>query len=211
MEAVLELYEKDYDPYHPVVCLDEKSKQLHLEVRESQGVKPGQVQRIDYEYSRNGTVNIFVIFEPLAGFRHLIVTQRRTAQDYARVLQWLVDQCYPEAEWIELVQDNLNIHCLASLYATFPPAQARRIARKLRFTYTPKHASWLNMAEIELSVFERNCLGRRIGDVNCLEAQVAALEAERNKCGAKVNWQFTNVKAREKLQRLYPIYQSNLD
>jgi hypothetical protein len=211
MEAVLDLYEKEYDPYHPVICLDEKLKQLLAEVRKGQPVQPGQAERIDYEYERRGTANLFIIFEPLAGFRHLIVTERRTALDYAMVLKWLVDEGYPEAEWIELVEDNLNTHSAASLYETFPPEEARRLARKLRFTYTPKHASWLNMAEIELSVFERNCLGRRIGDIETLKQQVAALEAERNAKGAKVNWQFTNIKARQKLGHLYPSYQSNLD
>ncbi len=147
------------------------------------------------------------MLEPLAGFRHLLVTHRRTAVDYARVLKWLVDEGYAEAEWIEVVQDNLNTHNLASLYEAYPPEEARRLARKLRFTYTPKHASWLNMAEIELSVFERNCLGRRIGDIETLERQVAALEAERNAAGAKVKWQFTNVKAREKMGHQYPTYQ----
>ena len=211
MEGVLDLYEKEYDPDSPVICLDEKVKQLLAEVRQSQPPQPGQVARIDYEYERRGTANLFILFEPLAGFRHLIVTERRTARDYAEVLKWLVDEGYPEAEWLELVQDNLNTHCLGSLYEAFAPQEARRIARKLRFTYTPKHASWLNMAEIELSVFQRNCLGRRIGDIETLQRQVSALEAERNGKGARVNWQFTNVKARQKLGHLYPSYQSILD
>ena len=211
MEAVLELYEKPYDPYHPVVCLDEKNKQLLGNLRPDLPVQPGQPQRIDSEYVRNGTANLFVILEPLVGFRHLKVTERRTALDYAQVLAWLVDECYPEADYIELVQDNLNTHNLASLYEAFPPEEARRIGRKIRITYTPKHASWLNMAEIELSVFERNCLGLRIGDVETLKQQVAALEDERNARGAKVNWQFTNAKARQKLQNRYPTYQSILD
>jgi len=211
MEGVLELYEKEYDPYHPVVCLDEKVKQLLADVRAGRLAQAGQVERIDYEYERKGTANLFIIFEPMAGFRHLIVTERRTALDYAGVLKWLVDEGYPEAEWLELVQDNLNTHCLASLYEAYEPEEARRIARKLRFTYTPKHASWLNMAEIELSVFQRNCLGRRIGDMQTLQRQVAALENERNAKGAKVHWQFTNAKARQKLGHLYPTYQSNLD
>ena len=211
MEAVLELYEKPYDPYHPVVCLDEKNKQLLGNLRPDLRVQPGQPHRIDSEYVRNGTANLFVILEPLVGFRHLKVTERRTALDYAQVLAWLVDECYPEADYIELVQDNLNTHNLASLYEAFPPEEARRIGRKIRITYTPKHASWLNMAEIELSVFERNCLGLRIGDVETLKQQVAALEDERNARGAKVNWQFTNAKARQKLQNRYPTYQSILD
>lgn len=211
MEAVLDLYEKEYDPYHPVICLDEKLKQLLAEVRKGQPVQPGQAERIDFEYEHRGTANLFIIFEPLAGFRHLLVTARRTARDYGEVLKWLVDEGYPEAEWIEVIQDNLNTHCLGSLYEAFAPEEARRLARKLRFTYTPKHASWLNMAEIELSVFQRNCLGRRIGDMETLHRQVDALAAERNATGAKVNWQFTNVKARQKLGHLYPSYQSNLD
>lgn len=208
---MLDLYEKEYDPYHPVICLDEKLKQLLAEVRQGQPVQPGQAERIDYEYARRGTANLFIIFEPLAGFRHMIVTQRRTARDYAAVLKWLVDEGYPEAEWIFLIDDNLNTHGAASLYEAYPPEEARRIARKLRFTHTPKHASWLNMAEIELSVFERNCLGRRIGDIESLQRQVAALAAERNAKGARVKWQFTNVKARLKLAHLYPTYQSILD
>lgn len=211
MEAVLELYEKPYDPYHPVVCLDEKNKQLLGNLRPDLPVQPGQPHRIDNEYVRNGTANLFVILEPLVGFRHLKVTERRTALDYAQVLAWLVEEGYPEADYIELVQDNLNTHNLASLYEAFPPEEARRIGRKIRITYTPKHASWLNMAEIELSVFERNCLGLRIGDVETLKQQVAALEDERNARGAKVNWQFTNAKARQKLQNRYPTYQSILD
>lgn len=211
MEGVLELYEKEYDPYHPVICLDEKLKQLLCEVRKGQPVQSGQAERIDYEYERKGTANLFIILEPLAGFRHLIVTQRRTARDYAAVLKWLVEEGYPEAEWIELIDDNLNTHGPASLYEAYPPQEARRIARQLRFTHTPKHASWLNMAEIELSVFERNCLGRRIGDIETLQRQVTALETERNATGARVNWQFTNSKARQKLGHLYPSYQSILD
>jgi hypothetical protein len=211
MEGVLDLYEKDYDPYHPVVCLDEKVKQLLAEVRPPQPVRPGMAERIDYEYERKGTANLFIIFEPLAGLRHLIVTERRTALDFATVLKWLVDEGYPESEWIELILDNLNTHTAASLYEAYPPQEARRIARKLRFTYTPKHASWLNMAEIELSIFQRNCLGRRIGDRQSLEGQVGALEAGRNEAGARVKWQFTNLKARLKLGHLYPSYQLNLD
>ena len=211
MEGVLDRYERDYDPYHPVICLDEKVKQLLAEVRPPQGVRPGLAERIDYEYERKGTANLFIIFEPLAGFRHLIVTERRTALDCASVFKWLVDEGYPEAEWVEVVLDNLNVHCLASLYEAYPPEEALRIARKLRFTYTPKHASWLNMAEIELSIFQRNCLGRRIGDLETLREQVGALEAARNATGARVKWQFTNIKARQKLGHLYPTYQSNLD
>lgn len=211
METVLQIYEKPYDPYHPVVCLDEKNKQLHTTLRPDLPVQPGKPRRIDNEYVRNGTANLFVILEPLVGLRHLIVTERRTALDYAQVVRWLVDECYPEADYIELVQDNLNTHCQAALYDAFPPEEALRLGQKVRMTYTPKHASWLNMAEIELSVFERNCLGQKIGDIETLKQQVAALEQERNARSAKVNWQFTNAKARNKLQHRYPTYHSILD
>ena len=204
MEDVLELYEKEYDPAHPVVCLDEKSQQLIANTRPSLPVQSGQVCREDHEYLRNGTLNLFVMVEPKGGYRHVIVTERRTDQDYAECLKWLVDEGYPKAEYIEVVQDNLNTHKAASLYETFAPEEARRIMRKLRFHFTPKHASWLNMAEIEIGVFEQSCLKQRLADKATLVRQVNALEAERNHRQATINWQFTNVVAREKLQRLYP-------
>ena len=205
MEEVLELYEMDYDPLHPKVCLDEKSKQLLAQTRLNLPVAPGQVEREDYEYQRNGTVNLFVMVEPKGGYRHVIVTERRTDQDYAHSIKWLVDEGYPEAEYVDVIQDNLNTHKPASLYETFSPQEARRILRKVRFHFTPKHASWLNMAEIEIGVFEQLCLRRRIGDKSTLIRQVAAIEAERNLKGAMIHWQFTNVMARAKLQRLYPV------
>ncbi len=204
MEEVLELYEQPYDPLHPQVCFDEKSKQLLTDCRESLPVRPGQAARQDYEYQRHGTVNLFMMVEPKGGKRHVIVTDRRTDQDYARCLKWLVDEGYPEAEYIDLIQDNLNIHKAASLYETFEAAEARRIMRKLRFHFTPKHASWLNMAEIEIGVFDRQCLNQRLGDKSSLEKQVQALEEERNRTGATIKWQFTNEIARDKLHRLYP-------
>ena len=205
MEEVLELYQMEYDPLHPKVCFDEKSKQLLQQTREPLPVKSGQVARENHEYKRNGTVNLFVMVEPKGGYRHLIVTDRRTDQDYARCIKWLVDEGYPEADYIDLIQDNLNTHKAASLYETFEPAEARRILRKVHFHFTPKHASWLNMAEIEIGVFEHQCLKARIGDKASLIKQVQALETERNQKEAKIKWQFTNVLARAKLQRLYPL------
>lgn len=204
MEDVLELYEEPLDPARPIVCLDEKSKELHQEVRAALPVQKGKAQREDYEYIRNGTANLFVLVEPKAGFRHVAVTQRRTAIDYAKFIKWLVDEAYPNSEIIRVVQDNLNTHKPASLYEVFEPAEARRLLRKLEFHYTPKHASWLNMAEIEISVFERQCLNRRLGDEPTLIKEVAALEAERNESRATINWQFNCEKARTKLHRLYP-------
>ncbi|MCC6763493.1 MAG: transposase, partial [Deltaproteobacteria bacterium] len=162
----------------------------------------------DYEYERNGTANLFMLFEPLAGQRHVEVTARRTAQDYARVVQALVDVRYPTATTIVLVQDNLNTHGPASLYAAFPPTEARRLLAKLEFHYTPKHGSWLNMAETELSVLSRQCLRRRIPEAGILATEVAAWETARNTTKGKVRWQFTTADARIKLQRLYPVIQS---
>jgi hypothetical protein len=205
MEAILELYEKEYDPAHPQVCLDEKSKQLLGQTRAPVGVQPGQAAREDYEYQRNGTVNLFVMVEPKAGYRHVLVTERRTDQDYAQAIKWLVDEGYPEAEYIDVVQDNLNTHKAASLYETFEPPEARRILRKVRFHFTPKHASWLNMAEIEIGAFETECLKQRIGNKAELIKQVTAVEASRNARKATIKWQFTNVMARSKLHRLYPV------
>lgn len=204
MEDVLELYEEPYDQARPVVCLDEKSKELHEEVRPPLPPAPGKAARQDYEYKRNGTANLFVMIEPLAGYRHVQVTQRRTSVDYARFIKWLVDEAYPNCAIIRVVQDNLNTHKPAALYQTFPPSEARRLLRKLEFHYTPKHASWLNMAEIEISVFERQCLSQRMGDQQTLSGQVAALEVERNAKKARINWQFNCDKARIKLHRLYP-------
>lgn len=206
MEDVLELYEQPYNPKEPVVCFDETSKQLVLEITVPLPMQPGQVLRYDYEYERNGAVNLFLFFEPLASWRHLAVTEQRTKADFAQQMLWLVDVAYPQADCIHLVLDNLNTHTAVALYENFSPQEARRILRKLRFHYTPKHASWLNMAEIEFSVFSRACLQQRIADKATLEKQVLALELERNQKAATVNWQFTCEDARIKLKRLYPSF-----
>lgn len=204
MEDVLDLYEEPYDERRPKVNFDETSKQLIEEVRQSLPQKPGQAQRIDYEYKRNGTRNLFMMCEPQAGWRHIDVTQRRTKRDFAYQMKWLVDERYPEAEVIRIVMDNLNTHKWASLYEAFEPQEARRILRKLEFHYTPKHASWLNMAEIELSVLMRQCLDRRIPDEETLRREISAYEERRNETRASIDWQFTCKQARIKLHRLYP-------
>ena len=204
MEDVLDVYERPYDPHRPVVCFDETSKQLIQETRLPIPAVPGHRERYDYEYKRNGTRNLFMFFEPLRGWRHLEVTERRTAVDFAHQMKWLVDRVYPHAEVICVVLDNLNTHSIASLYKAFEPPEARRIARRLEFHHTPKHGSWLDMAEIEFSVFARQCLDRRIPDELTLKRECAALELERNIVHASVNWQFTSRDARTKLQNLYP-------
>jgi hypothetical protein len=206
MEDVLDVYEMPYDPAFPTVCFDEKPKQLIGETRVPRAPKPGQVARYDYEYERNGTCNLFMFFEPLRAWRHVKITDRRTANDWAYAMKDLVDVHFPDAVRIRVVLDNLNTHTIAALYKTFAPAEARRIARKLEFHNTPKHGSWLNMAEIELSVFGRECLNRRIPDVETLQREVAALEAERNTGQSTVHWRFTTDDARIKLYRLYPSY-----
>lgn len=205
MEEVLDVYQEVYDPQHPVVCFDEMSKQLIAETRQPLPSQPGQVERYDTEYQRNGTRNLFMFFEPLAGFRHVQVTAQRTIPDFAECMRVLVDELYPDAQRIRLVLDNLNTHKPASLYASFPPEQANRILKRLEFHYTPKHGSWLNMAEIEFSVFSRQCLDRRIPDEATLKTQIAALEVERNTTSATVQWRFTSSDARLKLKRLYPV------
>jgi hypothetical protein len=204
MEDVLSLYEMPYDADYPQVCLDEKLVTLHADVVEPLGVQPGQAERIDYEYERLGTANLFVMVEPLAGYRHVEVTDRRTAADYACQLQWLADVCYPHAKKIRLVQDNLNTHRLANLYLVFPPAEAFRLSQRFELHYTPKHGSWLNMAEIEIGIFERSCLKRRVPSLDALRQRIAALEAERNAAYATIDWRFTSIDARAKLARLYP-------
>jgi DDE superfamily endonuclease len=207
MEDVLVLYEMPYDARYPTVCLDEKPVVLHAEVRESQPPVPGpqgHPERRDYEYERHGTANLFVMVEPLAGWRHVAVTAQRTKQDYAECLRYLVEERYRDAEKVYLVQDNLNTHTAGALYETFPPQQAREILDRLDFHPTPKHGSWLNQAEIEISVFERGCLSRPVGDRETLERRVATLEAERNEECATIDWQFTVRQARVKLKRLYP-------
>jgi len=204
MEDVLDLYAEPYDPKRPVVCFDETSKQLVAEKRSPIPAKSGRRERFDYEYQRNGTRNLFLFCQPLAGWRHLAVTERRTMKDFAHQMKWLVDEAYPEADKIRVVLDNLNTHRPASLYETFEPKEARRIRKRLEFHHTPKHGSWLNMAEIEFSVFSKQCLARRIGDEEMLKREIAALEAERNQAQATINWRFTTVGARVKLQHLYP-------
>jgi transposase len=204
MEDVLDLYEAPYDAKRPKVNFDETSKQLIEEVRQPLPAKPGQVECFDYEYQRNGTRNLFMMCEPQAGWRHIEVTKQRTMQDFAQQMKWLVDEKYPEAEVIRIVMDNLNTHKPASLYEAFEPAEARRILKKLEFHYTPKHGSWLNMAEIELSVLSRQCLDRRIADEETLKREIKVYEAKRNEIQASIDWQFTSKDARIKLHRLYP-------
>ncbi len=204
MEDVLDLYEEPYDPKCPVVCFDEMPYQMVAETRTPVAAKPGRVVRYDYEYERRGMVNIFAFFEPKAGWRHLDVTERRTAVDFAYAMRRLAEEHYPEAEKVRVVLDNLNTHTPASLYKAFEPGEARRILRRLEFHHTPKHASWLNQVEIELSALSRQCLSRRIPDESTLKKESGAWESERNKQEATVSWRFTAPDAREKLKRLYP-------
>jgi hypothetical protein len=204
MEDVLEVYAEPYDPKRPKVNFDETSKQLITETRQPLPTQPGQPQRFDYEYERNGTRNLFLFVEPQAGERHVHVTEQRTKVDFAHAMHWLVAICSPEAEVIRVVLDNLNTHKIASLYAAFEPAEARRIARKLEFHYTPQHGSWLNMAEIELSVLQQQCLDRRIPDEDTLKREIAAWEHQRNAEQATIDWRFSVTDARKKLERLYP-------
>ena len=205
MEEVLDLYHQEYNPERPVVCFDETSRQLAGDVRPPIRAAPGRVERYDTEYQRNGTRSRFMICEPKGGWRHVEVTGRRTAVDFAHQMKWLVDSAYPDAEVIRLVLDNLNTHKPGSLYEAFEPSEARRIAKRLEFHYTPTHGSWLNLAEIELSVFSRQCLDRRIGDEASLRREVAALERERNEAAAIIDWRFSTQDARSKLKHVYPI------
>jgi hypothetical protein len=207
MEDVLEVYHRPYDEKRPLVCIDEASKQLVGEVIQPLPAQPGQPGRYDYEYVRNGTANLFMVSEPLLGWRAVQVTDRRTAKDFAEVLRWLVEEVHAEADKVVLVTDNLNTHKTASLYEAFPPEQARRIAERIEWHYTPKHGSWLDMAEIELSVLSRQCLDRRIGTREELEAAVGAWESERNERAVETRWRFTTADARIKLHRLYPVLQ----
>jgi transposase len=207
MEDVLEVYQRPYDPVRPVVCLDEQSKQLIQETRTPIPAAPGRPERTDYEYERNGTANLFMLFEPLGGWRHVKVTERRTRSDFAEVIRELVDAHYPDADRIVLVMDNLNTHKAASLYEAFAPAEARRLIEKLEIHYTPKHGSWLDMAETELSILTKQCLDRRIPDMPTLTRETAAWEERRNTEEATIHWQFTTDKARIKLKRLYPSFQ----
>ena len=205
MEDVLDLYAEPYDPERPVVCFDETSTQMLADARPPIPAAPGQPRREDYEYRREGTRNLFLACEPLAGWRHVEVTQRRTKEDFAHQMRWLVDEAYPDIAVVRVVLDNLNTHCKASLYEAFPADEARRIAKRLEFHYTPKHGSWLNMAEIEFSIFSRSCLRQRLPDEESLCREVRALELERNDAQARINWRFSIQDARTKLHRLYPI------
>lgn len=204
MEEVLDIYKKPYDPQHPVVCVDEMSMQLIGEVREPLPTAPGHPLQYDTEYTRNGTVNIFMTFEPLAGKRVTQVTDQRTKIDWARYMKALVDTHYPDAESLCVMLDNLNTHNKSSLYEAFEPMEAKRIADKLDLHYTPKHGSWLNMAEIELSHLSRQCLAQRIAEKDTVSTQVQAWTQSRNAKQAKANWQFTTADARVKLHKLYP-------
>jgi len=208
MEDVLEVYTRPYDPHRPQVCLDETSRQLLAEVTPALPVAPGRPARADYEYVRQGVRNVFLVCEPLRGWRQVMVSQRRTRIDWARCVKELLDVHYPNAEVIVLVQDNLNTHTPASLYEAFEPAEAKRLADRLELHYTPKHGSWLNMAEIELAVLAEQCLDRRLADRVTLEREVAAWQAARNATGRGVDWRFTTEAARIKLKRLYHAIQS---
>ena len=206
MEDVLDVYTRPYDPRRPQVGLDETSRQLLADVAPPRPAAPGRPARQDYEYARGGVCNLFLVTEPLRGWRHVTVSDRRTRLDYAHVVKELVDVHYPDAEAIVLVQDNLNTHTPAALYDAFPPAEAKRLADKLELHYTPKHGSWLNMAEIELSVLAERCLDRRLGDRATLEREVAAWVATRNAATRTIDWRFTTADARIKLKHLYPSF-----
>ena len=205
MEDVLSVYARPFDPKRPQVCFDESNKEQHIEVETPLPLEPGQPQRYESTFERNGVSNMFMFFAPLLNWRHVKVTDRRTASDWAQCMKDLVDIHFPEAEKIVIVEDNLNTHTPAALYAAFAPAEAKRIWDRLEFHYTPKQGSWLNMAEIELSVLSRQCLNRRIPDQPAMIREVAAWEARRNVAGATVEWRFTTDDARIKLKKLYPV------
>ena len=204
MEDILDVYEMPYDPTIPVVCMEEKPYQLLGEVRDSWAMRPGDDKKVDSEYSRNGTCSIFAFIEPLGGMHHVSVREHRTAKDWAEEIKHLSDVMYPNVEKIILVMDNLNTHAPSSLYKAFTPAEARRIAKRLEIHYTPKHGSWLNIAEIELNVMTRQCLSRRISSMEYLQSELSVWENERNHNQAGVNWQFKTKDARIKLTSLYP-------
>ncbi len=201
----MDVYQRPYNPLYPVVCLDETSRQLIEETRVPIAVKPGEPKKVDYEYRRNGVVDLFMIFEPLAGQRHVMITDSRKRTDFANCIQMIKDEYYPNCEKIVLVMDNLNTHPVASLYAAFSPEKARRLAEKLEIHYTPKHASWLDMAEIEIGIMSRQCLSDYLANKDKIEAEVLAWCTKRNSNNSKVDWQFTTSDARIKLKRLYPI------
>jgi hypothetical protein len=207
MEDVLDLYHQPYDAKRPLVCIDEVSKQLVAETRQPVPARPGQPRRYDYEYRREGVANLFMVFEPLLSWRSVSATERRTARDFAEVLRWLVEELHPEAEKVVLVVDNLNTHTPAALYEAFAPDRARRIAEKLEWHYTPKHGSWLNMAEIELSALARQCLDQRIESLARLRRLVEPWENDRNEREVHVRWRFTTADARIRLHQLYPSLQ----
>jgi len=204
MEDVLDLYAEPYDPAYPVVCFDESPYQMISETRVPVPVEQGKPQRIDYEYKREGTCNLFMFFQPLGGWRHVKVTERRTAKEYAHCMKDLVDVHFPDAILISVVQDNLNTHTGAALYEAFAPAEARRILNKLDFRYTPKHGSWRNQAEVEIGVVLGQCLDQRIPNMPTVRRKISGWERRRNTAKAMVNWRFTTTNAREKLKRLYP-------
>ena len=204
MEDVLEVYHRPYDERRPLVCVDEQPVQLVSETRVPLPARPGTPARYDYEYRREGTANLFMLLQPLLGWRHVSVTDRRTAEDFAEVLRHLAEDVFPDADKLVLVVDNLNTHTPACLYEAFDPARARRIAARLEWHYTPKHGSWLNMAEVEFAALSTQCLGRRIGSMARLEREVAAWEGDRNERDIGVNWRFTTTDARVKLRSLYP-------
>lgn len=204
MEDVPDVYEKPYDAAHPVVCFDERPCFLIADELEVIPAKPGQLERFDYTYKKCGSANVFGLFEPLQGRREMLVTERRTMPDFAHAIKHLVDELYPQAEQITVVLDNLATHTKAALYATFPPAQAHRLARKLNFIHTPKHGSWLNMVEIEFAALAKQCLDCHIPDIERLRQELAARTTQRNRLKATVNWHFTTNDARIKLLKLYP-------
>lgn len=204
MEDVLDVYAQPYDPLRPQVCLDERPCVLHADKVQPLPLKPGQPVRYDYEYERHGSCNVFIAFQPLLGWRYTQVTARRTSTDFAHFLRELVDVHFPQAQVIRVVLDNLNTHTFAALYTAFTPDEARRLARKLEFHYTPKHASWLNMVEIELSVLVKQCLNRRIPDIVCLRREVLAWQLARNAQHATIRWCFNLSDARSRLTRFYP-------
>ena len=208
MEDVLEVYKRPYDPKRPVVCMDEQPTQLVKETRIPLPAEPGSIEKYDFEYDRNGTANNFMFSEPLGDWRKVTVREQKTKRDWAEEIRELVDTDFPEAEKIVLVMDNLNTHTPGALYETFPPAEARRILDRLEIHHTPKHGSWLNIAEIELSVLTRQCLDRRMPDVATLRSEAAAWSRDRNAAEKRVQWQFTTEKARIKLKRLYPQFQA---
>jgi len=204
MEDVLELYRLPYDPQHPVVCMDELCKQMIAETRVALPVREGYPARYDYEYERKGVCSVFMFLEPLRGWRQVFVRDRRTQVDWAQCLRAVLDDVYPEVLGVRLVQDNLNTHTIASLYAAFPPDEARRLVRRLEIHYTPKHGSWLNMAETEFSILNRQCLDRRLADPAVVREEVRAWETKRNAVKATINWRFTVMDARVKLKNVYP-------